>query len=112
MLSKYGFEGEIREFELFDQGRERDKKFIVYAEYLTESVIKGTTKIVTGWLSQCPYCHCLRCLLINEDKSWECMKCGKKGSRKPEEKKKESTEKKRESQEKKVKTGYRKEGKE
>lgn len=102
MLSKYGFEGEIREFSLYDSERERDREFVAYAEYLTESVIQGTTKTITGWISQCRYCNCLRCVLINEDRSWECMKCGKKGSRKPEEKKKESMEKKRDPNRKKV----------
>lgn len=102
MLGKIGFEGEIREFEILDEHRQRDKKFVVYAEYLTESVIQGTTKTITGWISQCRYCNCLRCVLINEDLSWECMKCGRKGGKKPEP---------RESNQKKVSKGLLKEKK-
>jgi len=98
------FEGEIREFSLYDQGRERNKKFIVYAEWLKNFTVEGATEeIITGWISQCRYCRTLRCLVVQPAKEkWICLKCQRKGTLKKPEEKKESTKKKRDPQGKKV----------
>jgi len=102
MLGRIGIQGEIRCFNLYDEQR---GNFEVVSENLEEYTVEGTEKIISGYISQCYFCKKLRCILINEkDMSWECMKCGRKGKKKPEES--------RESDQKKVRKSLLKEKKE
>ena len=98
MPSRIGTQGEVREFELFDQKYHygEGKRFVAIAEYLEKYTVEGTDKVISGFVSQCFACHSLRCLLVNEkDKSWTCLKCNRKGTFKKPEKGKESRESKR-----------------
>ena len=87
MLQIGRFEGEIREFRIWDPERTNrlvGSYFVAVCEWLPE---KG------GWISICEKCHNFRCLKLDMEKqTWGC-RCGRVGTfRKPEEKLEKKTD--------------------